>query len=316
MLPKAAKQQRKLLAAIERIVGNDRFSSCYVLPSRLARIAEMPLNNVARLAARTRGTRCLGIHSSVSRASHSRKTRDQPFAELNLDFATLQKRKQNDYEKLEAMVGYGQSNVCRQHFVLSYFGDRSGTSCGQCDNCGNHPPARQGPQPAGQTPQVDTAMRKAIRIALSGVARAKGRFGKSLVAAMLAGSQSNKITRWKLDQLSTFGLLHYLTQPEILQLLDSLLRAKLITKNEIDRFRPVVELTPAGIRVMKQDDAAISLILDGSLIAKIRAAETDASSAAVARDAAPFQDADIAVPADGVPYQASTLVIHRRRTKR
>ena len=55
---------------------------------------------------------------------------------------------------------------------------------------------------------------------LSGVARAQGKFGKQLVAAMLCGSRSAKVSRWKLDQLSTFGLLEDFTQTEAAAIID------------------------------------------------------------------------------------------------
>jgi ATP-dependent DNA helicase RecQ len=87
-------------------------------------------------------------------------------------------------------------------------------------------------------------------MALSGVARVRGRFGKNVVAQMLTGSTSEKISRRGLDRLSTHGLLKEYTQPEVVLLLDYLLAVGCIEQEEIDRFRPVVKLTPLGHEVM------------------------------------------------------------------
>ena len=44
-------------------------------------------------------------------------------ATLEIDFATLEKRKANEYDKLERMIGYAEANSCRQLEILDYFGD-------------------------------------------------------------------------------------------------------------------------------------------------------------------------------------------------
>jgi len=54
---------------------------------------------------------------------------------------------------------------------------------------------------------VSPAMLQVTRVVLSGVARLHGRFGKNIVVGMLCGSKSAKIKKWRLDRLSTFGLL-------------------------------------------------------------------------------------------------------------
>ena len=53
---------------------------------------------------------------------------------------------------------------------------------------------------------------------LSGVARTQARFpcGKNLIAQMLCGSNNAKVTKLRLNKLSTFGLLKHLKQTEVL----------------------------------------------------------------------------------------------------
>jgi ATP-dependent DNA helicase RecQ len=49
-----------------------------------------------------------------------------------------QARQRTDREKLEKMMGYGQSAACRWLLMLDYFGEPGDSSpCGTCDNCRN-----------------------------------------------------------------------------------------------------------------------------------------------------------------------------------
>ena len=86
---------------------------------------------------------------------------------------------------------------------------------------------------------------------LSGVARTHGRFGKQLVVAMLCGSKSAKVSRWKLDQLSTFGLLEDFRQSDVTEIADALVSMSLMKLVEIDKFRPTIHNTELGADVMR-----------------------------------------------------------------
>ena len=83
------------------------------------------------------------------------------------------------------------------------------------------------------------------------MARAQGRVGKVTVAKMLCGSRSQQLSKLRLDQLSTFGLLSQLRQSEATEFLDVLIKHKLIQLTETKKFRPTVRLTTRGEGVMK-----------------------------------------------------------------
>ena len=54
----------------------------------------------------------------------------------NIDWATLDRRRRADLQKLDAMQQYAYTKGCRRGFVLRYFGDRAArSSCASCDNC-------------------------------------------------------------------------------------------------------------------------------------------------------------------------------------
>ncbi len=196
--------------------------------------------------------------------NRSRKARD-----LKIDFSTLQKRKNQEYDKLERMIKYAEARACRRAYILQYFGDPEVSRCGRCDNCGVSPTDHP-----SQTASVDTpAGREVLQKVLSGVARSKGKFGKTAVAKMLVGSSSEQIERSGLMKLSTFGILagSGFTQKEVVEILDALLAGGLVEAEDVDRFRPVVKLSEAGWTWIKSTTPpSVELALTPYLAEKVR----------------------------------------------
>ncbi|QEH32637.1 ATP-dependent DNA helicase RecQ [Aquisphaera giovannonii] len=199
--------------------------------------------------------------------------------DLKIDFSELEKRKEHEYAKLERMIEYSRTRQCRRAYILRYFGEKaalaSAGECGGCDNC--RPGDASGPSAFGvasSTMPIDTpGGRDLLLKILSGVARAKGRFGKQAVAMMLTGSDSEKMAKSRLDQLSTFGILRDsgLRQKEVADVLDALAKARLVESQEVDRFKPVITLTEAGWEYLKNAEApAPCLDLPDFLVSKLR----------------------------------------------
>jgi len=60
----------------------------------------------------------------------------KPLTAYQIDWATMDRRRRADLQKLDAMQQYAYTKGCRRGFVLRYFGDRAArSSCGNCDNC-------------------------------------------------------------------------------------------------------------------------------------------------------------------------------------
>jgi ATP-dependent DNA helicase RecQ len=60
----------------------------------------------------------------------------KPLTAFRIDWATLDRRRKADLQKLDSMQQYAYTKGCRRGFVLRYFGDPSArTSCAGCDNC-------------------------------------------------------------------------------------------------------------------------------------------------------------------------------------
>jgi ATP-dependent DNA helicase RecQ len=199
--------------------------------------------------------------------------RNMKSRDLKIDFSNLDERKQNEYQKLERMVQYSRSNQCRRSYILHYFGERDAAraQCGGCDNC---QPGRQSSVASHGTLPIDTPRgREVILKILSGVARAKGRFGKITVAQMLTGSETERMARWKLDRLSTYGVLRDsgFTQKDVSEIIDALSKARLIETQEVDRFKPVINLTESGWSWLRaQEPADLTLDLPAELVQRIR----------------------------------------------
>ncbi len=97
-----------------------------------------------------------------------------------------------ELRKLDKLVGYCESAECRRKMLLAYFDEDSPGDCGNCDTC---------------LDPVETwdATVEAQKL-LSCVKRTDERFGVGHVVDVLLGRTNEKVTRWRHDQLSTFGI--------------------------------------------------------------------------------------------------------------
>jgi ATP-dependent DNA helicase RecQ len=271
-----ANVQRTALLGLEGLVRDRAGETVYFRPDEFARA--LGLDRPALSRAVKALTELLPIDyvppfrgNAIRVLDRESKPRD-----LKIDFAMLEKRKQFEYAKLERMINYARSHQCRRSYILSYFGERSAGSirCGGCDNCEPGDRLTDSPfSPAAALPIDSPGGKELILKILSGIARAKGRVGKIVVAQMLAGSDAEHMSKLKLDQLSTYGILKDSGFPrkKITEIIEALAKAGLVAIQEVDRFRPVVTLTDAGWRWLKsQDGPALLLDLPGELLQRIR----------------------------------------------
>ncbi|WP_165068633.1 ATP-dependent DNA helicase RecQ [Paludisphaera rhizosphaerae] len=254
--------KRAVLAGLEAMARGRVGESCYFRPDELA--TALAIDRPAFNRAMKGLTAELPIvyvppfrGNALRVVDRTRKARD-----LEIDFRRLEARKRHEYEKLDRMTQYAMSPICRRSLILSYFGERANLSehCGGCDNCRSDD---------GGSARVDATVidspetRETIQKVLSGVARAKGKFGKTAVAQMLAGSDSEKMSRSGLQNLSTYGILRNsgLTHKEIADLIEALGGAGMVESQAVDGFKPVVALSEAGLNWLRDRDEAPALSL-------------------------------------------------------
>ena len=218
--------------------------------------------------------------------------RDVPFGNLEIDFEALEKRKVAEYDKLNRIVRIRAERglpSSRKSCTISARARPApaitATIAARASNTilpaapsrrteGKAALARgaHGGQAVAEEAVEEGAI-EAVRMVLSGVARSESRIacGKNLIAQMLCGSNSAKIKKLRLNQLSTFGLLWQLKQAEVVTLIDILIAIGCLEQENIDRFRPVLKLTPLGGEVMwGKADLPAGLKLPGELRLKLR----------------------------------------------
>jgi ATP-dependent DNA helicase RecQ len=95
-------------------------------------------------------------------------------------------------ERLRNINLYCATGDCLRTYILKYFGEAPAEDCGNCGNC------------AAET-EAEDITEEAQKI-LSCVIRMKERYGAGMVADVLRGIRSEKVSRQGLDKLSTFGI--------------------------------------------------------------------------------------------------------------
>jgi ATP-dependent DNA helicase RecQ len=171
--------------------------------------------------------------------------------QLQLDEAAIEEKDRRDRDKLKAMVEMCYSRVCRQQWILNYFGEHGAGVCGCCDVC------REDGAGEARPPTADEQL--VVRKALSGVARMsrhtqhgwEARFGRGRIVQMLAGSKSQEIISVRLDQLTTYGILRDHGTGYLNGLMRAMADAGLVCTVTGDY--PLLTLTPLGDQVMRGD---------------------------------------------------------------
>ena len=140
----------------------------------------------------------------------ARLTSPEPTVPVQL----LEDKSRRERARLDAMIGYVSRAGCRRRYLVDYFGDeRRLERCGVCDRC-------RAPAPE---PLQGEALTHA-QMALSCIARMRGRYGRGRVADVLIGSKAKPVTDTGLDSLSTYGLLSKWSRKAVQDLLDRLVQ--------------------------------------------------------------------------------------------
>jgi ATP-dependent DNA helicase RecQ len=167
-------------------------------------------------------------------------------------------------QKLELMIRYAQTHRCRRQMILDYFGDESVAESCKCDVCRQGGALDAQEQEAIAPAVVSDELLILVKQLLSAVARLRGKFGVGVVAEVLAGASNEKTSRWGFDQLSVYGLLKAHSIKRIVAMLHRMMEAGLARQRDPDgvKFRPVIELTPIGVAVMKGEQLPPASLVD------------------------------------------------------
>ena len=129
---------------------------------------------------------------------------------------------------------------------MDYFGDESDVVDCTCDACEGRVSG------GGDDLEMTNEIIVTTRMILSAVARMKGQFGMGAVAEVLGGVVNERSQRYQLDQLTVFGLLKQYDGKKLMSMMHRVIEAGLIRQRDPDgNRRPIIEITPQGIEVMK-----------------------------------------------------------------
>ena len=139
---------------------------------------------------------------------------------------------------LQAMVAYAEYPDCRRKPLLEYFGENfSEESCETCSNCTGN-----------DSDDAGSDLSREARLFLSAVIEVDERFGGEHIIDILRGSSSEKIQKFRHDELASYGLGKKLDKKEWQNIRDQMLRKKII-KKDLDHYA-VLRITPAGREVL------------------------------------------------------------------
>ncbi|GJM80504.1 DNA helicase RecQ [Paenibacillus timonensis] len=145
-------------------------------------------------------------------------------------------RKRNEYRKLQQMIEYCYQTSCLRWAMLDYFGEaHDHKPCGICSSCRD------------ERELVD--MTRDAQIVFSCIHRMRERFGVSLVASVLKGSQNKKVLQYGFDALPTYGMLRTRTEKEISELINVFIAEGYLALSEGQY--PIVRLQPLAVEVLK-----------------------------------------------------------------
>jgi len=109
-----------------------------------------------------------------------------------LEGGSSEEMKEIKLSKLERMMEFADSPICRRKTLLNYFGESLHENCGNCDICANPPKSFDG-----------TIL---TQKALSAVIRLKEKVGINLLIDVLRGSRKREILEKGYDRIKTYGI--------------------------------------------------------------------------------------------------------------
>jgi ATP-dependent DNA helicase RecQ len=157
-------------------------------------------------------------------------------------------RAEHRHRLLDQMIAYAESHACRRRYLLDYFGDDTPLS-GQtppsrcCDNC-------RLTLDAEELPRAETAEDWIPLIALETARTLPRPVGRVRLAQILCGSQARAILRMGYDKHKFYAKLAHVSQETILALIDALIEKRYVALAG-DTHRPVLNLTPTGLKALK-----------------------------------------------------------------
>lgn len=211
-------------------MGIDKSNVRYVIHYQLPKSMEAYYQEAGRAGRDGEDSQCTLLYTS----------RDVQTQKFLIEQSDANDRKEHEYVKLQAMVDYCHTTKCLQSYIVEYFGDDPTKACGKCSNCNS------------LLEEVDITI-EAQKI-FSCIIRTKERFGVTLIAQVLKGSQNKRIKQLRLTELTTYGIMKNKTEKDISELISLFIAEGYLT------------LTPGQYPIVKITDRAIGVLKNGAKV--------------------------------------------------
>jgi ATP-dependent DNA helicase RecQ len=158
--------------------------------------------------------------------------------DLDIDYAAIEKRMRHQLEKLRAVEHYITGSACRRNIILEYFDeDTIDGVCGKCDTCTSTV------IDLGNETREDTFDRFHALV-LHCAAETGGRFGRTTMADVLRGAETQRIARFRLFEASSYGKMKSVDKRLVFDTIDALLAMGWLAQSA--SLRPSIYITEAG----------------------------------------------------------------------
>jgi ATP-dependent DNA helicase RecQ len=166
-------------------------------------------------------------------------TQDAAMARYQMEQGRNEEQKRIEMHKLNAMVGFAESQTCRRRVLLRYLGESQGEDCGNCDVCLDPPETFDGTE--------------AARKVLSCVYRVRQSFGMKHVVDVLRGADNERIRRFGHQHLTTYGIGMEHSHAEWMSITRQLIHRGYLLQ-DIAAFS-VLKLTPDALKLLREEES-------------------------------------------------------------
>jgi len=186
----------------------------------------------------------------------------RPLQKMDPKQIGFEEYRQHKYDKLDKMLHYAESNICRVRYIREYFGEKVTDDCGRCDNCRTRKGWQRSKKPEPKEIKAEVAASEkldyfneellniAILLTVKGV---QGHAGKNTVADILKGSKAKTVLNWSFDKLSTYNKLPYFRKEALVETIKMLILKGLIQERRTAEFDyPLVHLSEKGARILSE----------------------------------------------------------------